>query len=556
MLMQKNPGHYAFHNMLFIIVSAFLLFAGGASAQEPKVGTVDFPTSTRSAEVQRHFIRGVAELHSFWFDEAADEFRAAEKMDPNFMMAYWGEAMTYNHPLWAQQDTEAGRRIVAGIHDTPNLTPRERAYIAAVKALYGQGDKLQRDWAYCRVMEKLYRDFPDDESALFYALSLLGTVRPGDLGYRRQMKAGAIALAIFQKDPDHPGAAHYIIHSFDDPEHAILALPAAREYAKIAPASSHAQHMPSHIFVQLGMWDDDAASNERAWAVSCDWVKERNLPISKRDYHSFIWLDYAYLQQGRYQKAAEVIDQMNGMVKELNDPAMAMSLRRMRAAFIAETGRWELADKWFARETSAESKPTAGGEHSGHSGMGGPYGGGTPLPVYIAGLAAAERGLPAARKSVEELDHLAESMSKIEPYAANSIQIMSLEIQASLAASNKNYDLAIASMKKAAAIEDQMSPPSGPPEIVKPPLELYGEILLAAGKPKDAAEQFDASLIREPNRARSLIGRARALAAAGQNVEAADAYSEFARIWHSADTDLPELKEARSHSAAEAAAGR
>src|SRR5687768_10380747 len=153
-------------------------------------------------------------------------------------------------------------------------------------------------------MEKIYRDYPNDqEAAIFYSLARLGSVRQGDKGFSRQMQAGAIALDIYQKNPDHPGAAHFIIHAFDDPEHAILALPAAYRYAQIAPEAAHARHMPSHIFVQLGMWDGVASSNESAWEASDNWVKRKNLPLYLRDYHSLSWLLYAYTQQGRYQKA-------------------------------------------------------------------------------------------------------------------------------------------------------------------------------------------------------------------------------------------------------------
>ncbi|HEU4386637.1 MAG TPA: tetratricopeptide repeat protein, partial [Blastocatellia bacterium] len=245
-------------------LAALIVVCTSASmhAQQSRLGKVDFPTSG-SPPAQAHFLRGVAALHSFWFEEALDEFRKATEIEPEFMMGYWGEAMAYNHPLWSEQDTEAARKIIPKIKDSPKLTARERSFLSAVKLLYGDGDKLSRDLAYSKAMEKVYRDNPDDlEAACFYALSLLGTVRPGDKGYLRQMKAGAIALDVYQKNPNHPGAAHYIIHSFDDPEHAILALPAARRYAEIAPEAAHARHMPAHIFLQLGMWPEAALSNE------------------------------------------------------------------------------------------------------------------------------------------------------------------------------------------------------------------------------------------------------------------------------------------------------
>ena len=189
-------------------------------AQQGKLGSVSFP-ATGSKQAHAHFMTGIAALHSFFYEEALDAFRESTKADPNFMMGYWGEAMAHNHPLWSQQDTEAARTVLKKIGDTSKLTARERAYIDAARILYGEGDKLARDIAFSKAMEKVYTDYPDDlEAAAFYSLSLLGTVRPGDKGYSRQAQAGAIALDVYQKNPNHPGAAHYIIHAFDDPEHA------------------------------------------------------------------------------------------------------------------------------------------------------------------------------------------------------------------------------------------------------------------------------------------------------------------------------------------------
>src|ERR1700730_5889253 len=280
-------------------VAAFLIASLGSvtGAQQSRLGKVSFPASG-SEKSQLHFLRGLVALHSFWFEEALDEFRESTRIDPDFSMGYWGEAMAYNHPLWAEQDTEAARKTLTRINDATKITARERAYIGAVRALYGPGDKLTRDRAYASAMEKVYRDYPDDlEAECFYALSLLGTVRPGDKGYGRQAQAGAIAMDVYQKNPDHPGAAHYIIHSFDDPEHAILALPAARRYAEIAPEAHHARHMPAHIFLQLGMWPEEISSNISAWQASVNWVEKKGLSISLRDYHSLYWELYGFLQQ-------------------------------------------------------------------------------------------------------------------------------------------------------------------------------------------------------------------------------------------------------------------
>ncbi|HSL55192.1 MAG TPA: tetratricopeptide repeat protein, partial [Pyrinomonadaceae bacterium] len=298
-----------------LVLVAILGLALSVRAQESQLGRVEFPTSG-SKEAQGHFLRGLAALHSFWYEEALEAFREATKVDPDFAMGYWGEAMTYNHPLWSEQDLATARQVLTKLKETPKLTDRERAYIAAVRVLYGEGDKRARDAAYSAAMQKIYLAYPEDlDAAAFYSLSLLG-MTGGAKGYRLQAKAGAIALDVYQKNPNHPGAAHYIIHAFDDPDHAILALPAARRYASIAPEAHHARHMPSHIFLQLGMWPETAASNEAAWESSDAWMKRKNLSLSVRDYHSLHWLMYAYLQQNRYDDAEKLLKLMKKVMSE------------------------------------------------------------------------------------------------------------------------------------------------------------------------------------------------------------------------------------------------
>src|SRR6267142_6630545 len=286
------------------------------SAQDSQLGKVEFKTSG-SEKAQTHFLRGLAALHSFWYEEALEAFREATRVEPDFMMGYWGEAMAHNHPLWSEQDTAAARQVIAKFKDTPKLSERERAYLGAVRLLYGEGTKRQRDEAYSAAMDKVYHDYADDlDAAAFYSLSLLGLMNPGEKSFRLQARSGAIALEVYQKNPDHPGAAHYIIHAFDDPDHAVLALPAARRYASIAPEAHHARHMPAHIFLQLGMWPEAAASNESSWEASDAWMKRKNLSTNVRDYHSLHWLLYIYLQQGRYNKAEQLLTLMRKVMSE------------------------------------------------------------------------------------------------------------------------------------------------------------------------------------------------------------------------------------------------
>jgi tetratricopeptide (TPR) repeat protein len=550
------------HGMTLIrslLVSLVLLAcAVDVAAQSTHLGTVNFPTSG-TPEAQQHFLRGVAALHSFWYEEALEEFQAATKLDPDFMMGYWGEAMTYNHPLWAQQDTEAGRKTVAKIKDSPKLSERERGFLEAVKLLYGEGDKLARDKAYSAAMEKLYKARPEDqEAACFYSLSLLGTVRPGDKGFQRQVLAGSIAQGVFKKNPDHPGAAHYIIHAFDDPQHAIIALVAARRYSEIAPAAHHARHMPSHIFLQLGMWPEAASSNESAWAVSNEWVKRKSLPLGRRDYHSLHWLLYVYLQEGRQKEAEGLLEVMRQSIRDAGGEA---KLGRpvyadMAAAFIVETGRWDLAEKLFAAPAAPVAQEKGGGTMMGampHCAPGTAYApaASSSLPsrksvltAYVKGLSAAMAGRPQVEGSVSELRSLRQRLAAGgEAYRAVEAEIMEIEVTAAGLAAKGSYDEAVAQMRKATALEEEMSPPSGPPDLIKPSHELLGEILLRAGRPEEATQEFKTSLLRQPNRARSLLGSARA-ARDMKSPEAARAYASFWQVWSQADPQLSELREA------------
>ena len=528
------------------------------------LGQVDFPTSG-AKEAQAHFLRGVAALHSFWYEEALEAFRESTKADPDFMMGYWGEAMAHDHPLWNEQDTEAARKVLANIRDAGRLTAREAAYLNAVKALYGEGDRHARNLAYAAAMEKVYREHPSDlEAASFYALSLLGAVRPADKGYRLQAQAGAIALEVYQKNPNHPGAAHYIIHAFDDPEHAILALPAARRYAEIAPDAHHARHMPSHIFIQLGMWPEAAASNESSWATSDAWVKRKNHSIERRDYHSLSWLEYVYLQQGRVKEAEAQLAVMQKSIADLGAPIRGYPY--MAAVFVAETERWDLIEKLFdepAAKSASLTRKEAGAD-SCHAVAKPATPSVTPASInvqaspptlkqlygsYLRGLAAAASKNPAdAEKHVAEMRGLRKDFEKIASYfTPEMIEIMELEVSALASANAGRLDQAVELLRRATSLEESLRPPSGPPEIIKPSHELFGDILLRAGRPAEAAAQYKTALLRQPNRPRSLLGLARAAAKQGDAKLAAQTYDGYLRTQERADSRAAEVSEARDY---------
>ncbi len=277
----------------------------------PRLGTVSFPNSG-SAKAQADFLRGVAWLHSFSYEDAIDSFRAAQKIDPNFALAYWGEALSFSQPLWFFEEPEKGRAALAKLAATPEArlakaaTTREKGFLVAVEALWGTGDTGARAAAYASAMARLAAEFPaDDEAQTFSALALLGTLPRGDASLPLRQQAGAIAERVFARNPNHPGAAHYLIHAYDHGTLATKALAAARAYAKIAPAASHALHMPAHTFLQLGLWDEAAATDEASWNASVAWAAQRGLSPASRDFHSLSWLQYEWTQQGRFSKTEE-----------------------------------------------------------------------------------------------------------------------------------------------------------------------------------------------------------------------------------------------------------
>ncbi|MGH9795727.1 MAG: hypothetical protein ACRD5G_13225 [Candidatus Acidiferrales bacterium] len=524
-----------------------------------KLGKVEFATSG-SGKPQEHFLRGVAAMHSFWYEEALEEFRAATKADPSFAMGYWGEAMAHNHPVWHEQDGEAGRAALAKIGDTSKLTERERAYIAAARVLYGEGEKRDRDRTYLAAMEKIYRDYPDDlEAASFYALALLGVHGYQVEGHQERMRAGSIALEVYAKNPNHPGAAHYIIHSFDDPEHAILALPAAHRYAQIAPAAHHARHMPSHIFIQLGMWPEAAESNESTWQASVDWVNEKKLSATLRDFHSLHWLLYVYLQQGRWSRAEGVLELRRKAMAESGNVGSTYRGRAdrmwtdMAAEMVIETENWKRAAGLFPETGEGKSGVAESDAHQ--HGPGAMAGAGNYqdkrnrlLTAYVRGMAAAHQQSNDAERTAAAMREMAKTMrGNDDADAAKSVEIMAATVSATLSAARGEHKRAIDVMERAVKMEEEMAPPAGPPDLIKPSHEVLGEILLASGDAKRAGEQFARSLERQPSRTRSLIGAARAASASGDTAGAAAYYTKLLEVWKYADTQIAEMREAREY---------
>ena len=502
---------------------------------------LNFPTSAQSTVVQAHFIRGVAALHCFWYDVAIREFQESTRLEPRFAMGYWGQAMTYNHPIWDDpQELDSARSLIAKI-PTDGISPRERGYIDAVRALYGRGDQFDRDSAYVGKMRDLHEKYPDDpDAATFLALALLGSLHgdnPGNL--KKRMEAAAIAMEVFSKLPTHPGAAHYLIHAFDDPDHAILALPAARQLPLIAPEAPHAIHMPVHTYFQLGMWPEAVRATEASRQASEEILKKDHLPPTERDYHNISWLFYAYLQQGRYHAADDLMNSLLVAVQKsidsgVRDGGFASSMTdisSMMAMYEMESEKW---DSTISNDSSVDRAFDS--LHADDS---------IVLPVTFArAFASAMRGHE-TKFLLRKLNRFSIATDETGRELKKLLKIQQLEVLAVAAVKRHDMGNAEVLIDRATRSEDSLPKAAGPPDVIKPAHELYGEILLKSGKFSQAQEQFDAALRRYPGRSRSVLGMARAKNAMGAKADAQLEYAHFLKLWSAADIDRPELQEAR-----------
>lgn len=479
-------------NRLGLVVAGALLLRPSAAplaAQSDRLGTLAFPTSGAPA-AQPDFIRGVLLLHSFEYDDARAAFRAAQAKDQGFAMAYWGDALTWTHGLWNEQQLDSARAALARLAATPAeraakaATPRERAYLASVEALYGDGAKARRDTLYAQALEGVVRDFPDDDEAkLFHALALMSESQ-AVRNVPAYMRGGAAALEVFARQPDHPGAAHYVIHAFDDPVHAPLGLPAARAYARIAPGADHAQHMTTHIFLALGMWPETVAQNAIASGPdSAKWQPG----------HYTYWMHYGLLQQGRYEEAASLLERLHAQLATPARMGRRAYLAEARGQQVLNAERWDDPSlQWPIDLADAGPVPAA-------------------VDAFTRGYAALRRGdRSAAKRALAQID--AERGKDAGAFGGlpETPGVLGDELRAAmLRADGKKADaerLLRSAGDRAAALPAEF----GPPDLVKPPQELLGEWLLADGRAADAHAAFTRALQLWPGRLRSLQGLATA----------------------------------------------
>jgi tetratricopeptide (TPR) repeat protein len=490
--------------MLAIAFTISLLFAGSPASAEGGYGHVDFANSG-SAAAQADFLDGLALLHDFEYPAAAEAFRRAEAADPGFAMAYWGEAMTFNHPIWMQQDLKAARDALNKLAPTPAArrskakTEREKEYFDALEILYGDGSKEERDFHYEDALAKLHARYPDDvDATAFYGLAILGTAHAGrDIA--TYMRAAGVLEEAWVNHRDHPGLVHYLIHSYDDPAHAPLGLRAARIYAKIAPDAGHAQHMTSHIFLALGMWQEVVQANIAAIA-DVDRARKAagKSPVGCGHYPS--WLGYAYLQLGQKDNARRAVAFCRATVESqaaMDHPGMSMdpdvtlsgSFANMRLRYLLDTGDWT-------------------GEIAGWTLPKGARPGARLDFAFARAMGEIVQGRrDAARQALAELEVVGRQVAEIDAKSGDPDpsyrvrpDIFLLEIRALLAEQEGDFAGAERLMLQAVSMEDKLPIAFGPPTIDKPGHELFGEFLFRRGRKDEAHAEFEKAVARTPGR--------------------------------------------------------
>ena len=523
--------------LALVLAASPLLAQHDHHGAKESLGTVSFPTSCTAA-AQPTMDRAVAMLHSFWFDRAIAEFRKAAAADSTCAMAHWGVAMTLlgnpfiGQPLPPAREREGLAAAERALALAPHASQRERGYIDAALALWqdpAKYDHAARRARHEAAMKALRDAHPDDrEATLFYARAVIANAPPTDLEFRRQLHAGELLEPLFVEQPDHPGLAHYIIHTFDSPKLAPNALAAAKRYAAIAPAAPHALHMPSHIFTRLGYWDESIETNRRSAAAEPD----SNAAVHPNDY-----LVYAYLQQGRDAEALGVVSRL----KIVDDRFYSGAIIGYNA--VAMSSRYLLERAAWADAAAVPVPPKA-----------------APFVEAVArftrAIGAARSGnLDQAREEVAALATLRDTLTaRKDGYWSTIVEAQRLAASAWVAHGEGRNTEALQLAADGAKLEESVEKHPVTPGPLLPARELEGDLLLALGRPADALASYEATLAREPKRARALFGAARAAERAGNAAVARRHYAELAELMGRADPTRTELKTAKAYLAS--AAGR
>jgi len=524
-------------NIVVVPTALVALLAASAGTTQEKgeksaqLGQAHVPVSC-SAEAQRQFDRAVALLHSFWFDAAANAFAQVTVTDPKCAMGHWGTAMTRlgNPFAWppGPKALQEGWAAVERAKAVGAKTQRERAYIGAIEQFYRDAearDHPTRALAYEQAMEALYRRYPEDrEAAIFYALALNATAPPTDKTYASQLKAADILEKVFREQPNHPGVAHYLIHSYDYPPLSSRGLPAARRYARIAPSAPHALHMPSHIFTRLGFWQDSIASNRDSAAAATNHFDQL---------HAMDYLAYAYLQGAQDHAARRILEQ-TGAIQRVNVEhfVTAYALAAIPARYTLERRRWSDAASLESRPTDFPWRRFPQAE---------------AVTYFARALGAARSGaISGGKKDLERLQELrAVLLEANQGYWADQVEIQRQAAAAWLTRAAGNDEEAVGLARSAAALESASEKHPVTPGPILPARELLGELLLDLNRPAAALVEFEASIEREPNRFNGLYGAARAAELMGDRERARTFYTKLVALCEQADGERPELEQAK-----------
>jgi len=517
----KNQGITIY--LLLIVVSLALGCKQNASdslsetAQSTQLGELTFQVNGIAAAIP-HFEKGVLLLHSFEYEDARAAFEEAQQIDSSFVMAYWGEAMTYNHSLWQKQEKEEALETLTRLAPTAAeridlaQSPLEKDFIKAIDILYGEGTKYERDLAYKNFMHELSIKYPTHhEVAAFYAISLLGTSRNGR-DEELYDKSARIAQGILKENPNHPGALHYLIHSYDDPKHAHLAIDAADEYSVVAPDAAHALHMPSHIYVAMGKWEAVVASNIASWNASVKRNKLKQADDLTGSYHALNWLQYGLLQKGETDKAANLFNKMEDYAGLEPKKKVRRYFLAMKAVQMVETNTWT----GKLTETKIKVDDLNIAQNAGYHFLEG-------MKLHHQGKKQALQGKIDEMSKTRQTAALGVGKQGFAMCSAGGFankppsqldidiaQVMEMELKALLASSQDKEAEAIQWFEKGVELDESLNYSFGPPRILKPVHEAYGEWLLEKGKYTAAMDMFGRSLKRHPRRLLSLQGKKKA----------------------------------------------
>jgi tetratricopeptide (TPR) repeat protein len=498
------------------------------AGQPAAVWRVAMPTSV-SGQAHTHFLEGVTSMHLHMFEDAEEHFRAAQRLSPGFAMAYWGEALNQHRTIWSYHNAEKARAVLQRLGPTPDAraakapTAREKAYLAAVETLFGSGAQADREVAYSEAMRTLSAAYPDDVEALaWYALSLMRVNAPGLTRAQTAALMASTSLRVLQRNPRHPGANRYLIQSTDDPVHSAIGFVAVDNLREVNPTAAEAIHIPSHVFVQHGMWVEAADANTRAFEASMAWTRAHNFKLSDLNNHNYghllMFANYALLQSGQV-KRAEAIRQR--VTADYEASGKALELRRgyadVSARRVIELAEWGSVEGLAARARQEQLDDQA-------------------LWTAIGIGAARLKNVPLAREALEKV-------SRAEGGAAS---LPAREVSGLLLMAEGQTARGLETLEEAAAIDARNLTRIGtPPSPIKPAMELYGEVLLEQGKPAEALRQFEIGLTIFRRRAALLLGAARANDRLGRPADASRYYRELQDVWKLADSDHPWAREVR-----------